>query len=47
MAEENLDLVIHLGDYIYETVGSRERVRLHPPQEARTLTQYRERYCPV
>jgi alkaline phosphatase D len=45
MADEDIDLVVHLGDYIYETVGRRDRVRQHPVEEARTLEQYRERYA--
>lgn len=45
MAEEDLDLVFHLGDYIYETVGRRNQVRPNPLEEARTLNQYRERYA--
>src|SRR5262245_33638064 len=45
MAEEDLDLVVHLGDYIYETVGPRDRVRQHPREEAKTLAHYRERYA--
>lgn len=44
MAEEDLDFVVHLGDYIYE-VGSRPNtVRPHGLAEAVTLEDYRSRY---
>src|SRR5262245_45622826 len=36
MAEEELDLVVHLGDYIYEGAGRTGRVRQHPRDEAVT-----------
>jgi alkaline phosphatase D len=45
MAEEDLDLVIHLGDYIYEGAGRPGRVRMHPPEQAMNLEQYRLRYA--
>jgi alkaline phosphatase D len=47
IAEEDLDLVIHLGDYIYETgtMGSPRAVRLQEAGgELLTLAQYRARY---
>src|SRR5690606_15367240 len=43
MADEDLDLVVHLGDYIYEG-GRNPRVRAHEGPELRTLEQYRGRY---
>ncbi len=45
MAEEDLDLVVHLGDYIYEYGGRDGRVRRYPTAEALTLDQYRARYA--
>ena len=43
MAEREVDLVVHLGDYMYETKG-RRRGRPHRPQrEAVTLDDYRQR----
>jgi alkaline phosphatase D len=44
MAAENLDLVVHVGDYIYEGRGT-ERVRSHDAPEAHTLEDYRQRYA--
>ena len=45
MAEENLDLVIHLGDYIYESAGADGRLRKHTGGEIETLVDYRNRYA--
>lgn len=45
MAREELDLVAHLGDYIYEYGGAEERVRRHAGGEIRTLDDYRRRYA--
>jgi alkaline phosphatase D len=46
MAEDDLDLVIHLGDYIYEGSGSRNVVRRHESmEEPVNLVQYRNRYA--
>src|SRR5262245_46975792 len=45
MAEEERDLVVHLGDYIYEGAGRTGRVRQHPRDEAVTLEQYRLRHA--
>ena len=45
MAREELDLVAHLGDYIYETAGFPDRVRRHVGLEIRTLDDYRRRYA--
>lgn len=45
MAQEELDLVAHLGDYIYEYAGFGNRVRKHDGMECRTLEEYRRRYA--
>ena len=48
IAEEDLDLVVHLGDYIYETntMGPERATRLQEaPGELFTLAQYRARYA--
>ncbi len=44
MAAEHLDLIVHVGDYIYENRGSRA-VRTHDAPEAITLEDYRQRYA--
>lgn len=44
MAREELDLVIHLGDYIYEYGGEEGRVRKHTGGEITTLADYRARH---
>jgi alkaline phosphatase D len=43
LAQEDLDLCFHLGDYIYEGAGS--GVRSVPGGEATTLAGYRNRYA--
>src|SRR5687768_5684522 len=45
MSREELDLIAHLGDYIYETAGFPDRVRRHVGLEIRTLDDYRRRYA--
>jgi alkaline phosphatase D len=45
LAEEDLDFVIHLGDYIYEDAASPGRVRQHVGDEAMSLADYRNRYA--
>jgi len=47
MADENLDLVLFLGDYIYEyaTPASARRVRRHDGPLVTSLQQYRDRYA--
>ena len=45
MAQEDLDLVIHLGDYIYESSWGRNHVRKHDTGEPWTLSEYRDRYA--
>jgi alkaline phosphatase D len=45
LAAEDLDLVVHLGDYIYEGTGHDEIGRAHlPAAEIFSLTDYRIRY---
>jgi alkaline phosphatase D len=44
MAADDLDLVVHVGDYIYEQRGV-SRVRAHDLPEAFTLDDYRLRYA--
>ncbi|NJL86970.1 MAG: alkaline phosphatase [Leptolyngbyaceae cyanobacterium SM1_1_3] len=44
MAKEDLDLVIHLGDYIYEGGVSSTGVRQHNSPEVTSLEAYRNRY---
>lgn len=44
MAKEELDLVFHLGDYIYEGGVSSTAVRPHNSPEIMTLEDYRNRY---
>ena len=45
LAREELDLVAHLGDYIYEYGGRDGQVRRYPSHEMQTLEQYRMRYA--
>ena len=45
MAREDLDLVIHVGDYIYEASWGSNLVRSHGRAEAISLTDYRDRYA--
>jgi alkaline phosphatase D len=45
MAQEDLDLVVHLGDYIYEYPGSAKQVRKHVGLECKSLADYRNRYA--
>ncbi|MBA3438606.1 MAG: alkaline phosphatase D family protein [Pyrinomonadaceae bacterium] len=45
MAREDLDLVVHLGDYIYEGGITDGRARRHNGPEIQTLTDYRNRYA--
>jgi alkaline phosphatase D len=44
LAAEDLDVVVHLGDYIYETRFGTTIVRQHEAGEVFTLDQYRARY---
>jgi alkaline phosphatase D len=45
MAAEDLDLVVHLGDYIYEGAAQTRSIRQHQGPEIMTLTDYRNRYA--
>jgi alkaline phosphatase D len=45
MAREELDFVVHLGDYIYENEGRENRVRKHLGKEIESLDDYRIRYA--
>jgi alkaline phosphatase D len=45
MAAEDLDLVVHVGDYIYESSWGRNHVRKHDTGETVTLEDYRNRYA--
>ncbi len=45
MAKEELDLVVHLGDYIYEYEGEDGRVRKHVGKEINSLDDYRIRHA--
>ncbi len=45
MADEDLDLVMHLGDYIYENPGRDKFVRKHVGGELLTIDDYRNRYA--
>ena len=45
MAEDRPDLILHLGDYIYEYGPTTGRVRLHVGNEIVSLADYRRRYA--
>jgi alkaline phosphatase D len=45
MAQEDLDLVVFLGDYIYEYKGADNHLRKHLGDEIMTLGDYRVRYA--
>jgi alkaline phosphatase D len=45
MAQEDLDLVFHLGDYIYEGKGIEGKLRKHAGNETNTLDEYRIRHA--
>ncbi len=45
MQREDLDLVVHLGDYIYEYAGSDKKPRRHIGGEITSLDDYRVRYA--
>jgi len=44
LSEEDVDLIVHLGDYIYEGTATDRGVRSHEGPEVVTLEQYRARY---
>src|SRR5688572_21154780 len=45
LAREDLDLIVHLGDYIYEGGAEENRVRRHNGPEITTVDDYRARYA--
>jgi len=45
LADEGVDLVAFLGDYIYESSWGNDHVRKHGTPEPRTLADYRNRYA--
>ena len=45
MIQDNVDLVFHLGDYIYEYKGKSNHTRKHLGPEIENLAQYRQRYA--
>jgi alkaline phosphatase D len=45
MADEDIDLVVHLGDYIYEFAAAQGRARMHNSPEITTLSDYRNRHA--
>jgi len=44
LSHEDVDLIFHLGDYIYEGAGADGRVRKHAGPKLATLEHYRNRY---
>ena len=45
IAQQSLDLVLFVGDYIYESSNPRYMVRKHQGGEPKTLSEYRDRYA--
>lgn len=45
IAQQDLDLVVHVGDYIYEYASRPETVRQHVGGETQTLEDYRVRHA--
>src|SRR4051812_16767105 len=45
LAKDDLDLVVFLGDYIYESSRARDTIRRHGTAEPHTLDDYRTRYA--
>jgi alkaline phosphatase D len=45
MAQEDLDLALHLGDYIYEYAGKEKAVRKHSGPKLDSLDDYRNRHA--
>ena len=45
MAADDLDLIVHVGDYIYESSWGRDHVRKHNAPEPITLDDYRGRHA--
>jgi len=44
IAKQQLDFVLFMGDYIYESSNPQYAIRKHNGEEPKTLAQYRERY---
>ena len=44
IAQQNLDFVLFMGDYIYESSNAQYALRKHEGVEPKTLAQYRQRY---
>ena len=45
IARQDIDLVLFVGDYIYESSTTRNRVRQHRGPEPKTLSEYRAHYA--
>jgi alkaline phosphatase D len=45
MTQEDIQLIVHLGDYIYEGAGRSDRVRQHNGPEIQSLGDYRNRHA--
>ena len=45
MLDDDLDLILHVGDYIYEASWGQQRIRTHGAPEVFTLDDYRVRYA--
>jgi len=45
MAEDHPDLILHLGDYIYDGAGNPAELRTHVGNEIVSLADYRRRYA--
>lgn len=45
LVRDDVDLVLHLGDYLYEGAMEKGKVRAHDGPEIRTLDQYRRRHA--
>ncbi len=45
MSRDDLDLIIHLGDYIYEGAAAKGKTRMHVGGELMTLADYRNRHA--
>ena len=45
MVEEDIDLIVHLGDYIYEGAARTGRPRYHNSPETSSLNDYRNRHA--
>lgn len=45
MIQDDLDLIVHLGDYIYEGAATKGKPRAHRGGKLRSLEDYRNRYA--